>query len=142
MINNWYEKLKIFVENHRKEFIYGACFIAVFLIGYGTGQARKSPTNRSAQQYSTTKTTSTATKPKADLSMEAATKDAAPIIAETVATAAKTENNTAGDCTVKGNARSKIYHVKGGAFYATLKDPTCFATEAAAKAAGYRKSGR
>lgn len=41
---------------------------------------------------------------------------------------------------IKGNADSGIYHVPGGRYYKATKPEECFATEAAAKAAGYRKS--
>ncbi|GAA2105963.1 hypothetical protein [Brevibacterium salitolerans] len=43
---------------------------------------------------------------------------------------------------IKGNADSMIYHVKGGAFYDRTNPEECFRTEAAAKAAGYRRSKR
>lgn len=43
---------------------------------------------------------------------------------------------------IKGNANSMIYHVPGGAYYSRTKPEECFSTEAAAKAAGYRKSQR
>lgn len=43
---------------------------------------------------------------------------------------------------IKGNASSMIYHVRGGAFYDRTKPEECFSSEAAAKAAGYRKSKR
>ncbi|GAA2074591.1 hypothetical protein GCM10009725_03980 [Aeromicrobium tamlense] len=43
---------------------------------------------------------------------------------------------------IKGNASSMIYHVPGGAYYDRTKPEECFATEGAAKAAGYRKSQR
>ncbi len=46
------------------------------------------------------------------------------------------------DCAVKGNPTSKIYHIPGGAFYEKMKSPECFASEEAAKKAGYRRSGR
>lgn len=42
---------------------------------------------------------------------------------------------------IKGN-QSGIYHVPGGAYYSRTNPEECFATEAAAKAAGYRKSKR
>lgn len=42
---------------------------------------------------------------------------------------------------IKGN-QSGIYHVPSGAFYDRTNPEECFATEAAAKAAGYRKSKR
>lgn len=47
---------------------------------------------------------------------------------------------------IKGNLTTyngeAIYHVPGGAFYAKTQPETCFATEAAAQAAGYRRSQR
>ncbi|WP_425956343.1 hypothetical protein [Xylanimonas sp. McL0601] len=43
---------------------------------------------------------------------------------------------------IKGNAGSGIYHVPSGQYYAVTKPEQCFATEAAAVAAGYRKSQR
>lgn len=41
---------------------------------------------------------------------------------------------------IKGNADSGIYHVPGQRFYDRTKPEECFRTEAAARAAGYRKS--
>ncbi|MFD1827583.1 hypothetical protein [Mumia zhuanghuii] len=41
---------------------------------------------------------------------------------------------------IKGNASSMIYHLPDQAFYDRTKPEDCFRTEAAAKAAGYRKS--
>ncbi|WP_218221153.1 hypothetical protein [Nesterenkonia sp. Act20] len=43
---------------------------------------------------------------------------------------------------IKGNASSRIYHVPSGSFYKRTNPEYCFATESAAKAAGYRKSKR
>lgn len=43
---------------------------------------------------------------------------------------------------IKGNASSMIYHVKGGQFYDRTNPEECFATEKAARDAGYRKSQR
>ena len=52
------------------------------------------------------------------------------------------EYNCPGSHPIKGNASSMIYHVPGGAFYARTKPEECFATEADAQAAGYRRSQR
>ncbi|MHA7268174.1 sunset domain-containing protein [Arthrobacter sp. HLT1-20] len=41
---------------------------------------------------------------------------------------------------IKGDAPSKIYHLKGQRFYVKTTPEICFSTETAAKAAGYRKS--
>jgi len=43
---------------------------------------------------------------------------------------------------IKGNASSHIYHMPGQRYYSKTKPEECFATEAAAKAAGYRKAKR
>ncbi|MFD2840175.1 hypothetical protein ACFSYH_06290 [Populibacterium corticicola] len=46
---------------------------------------------------------------------------------------------------IKGNVSSSgelIYHVPGGAYYSRTNPEECFATESAAKSAGYRKSKR
>jgi hypothetical protein len=43
---------------------------------------------------------------------------------------------------IKGNASSMIYHLPGGAFYSRTNPEACFATEADARAAGYRRSQR
>lgn len=56
-----------------------------------------------------------------------------------------TPPSTDGTCKIKGNINSKgekIYHVPGGAFYDKTKAEECFDTEAAAHAAGYRRSQR
>jgi micrococcal nuclease len=41
---------------------------------------------------------------------------------------------------IKGNANSMIYHPPGGQFYDRTRPEDCFATEADAQAAGYRRS--
>lgn len=41
---------------------------------------------------------------------------------------------------IKGNLNSMIFHVPGGAYYASTHPEECFATEPAAQAAGYRKA--
>ncbi|MDR0505137.1 MAG: HNH endonuclease family protein [Bifidobacteriaceae bacterium] len=52
----------------------------------------------------------------------------------------------AGNCPakapIKGNASSHIYHLPGGAYYSRTKAEQCFASEAAARKAGYRRSQR
>lgn len=78
----------------------------------------------------------------------------------TVYTATKTQNLTikagarptrtapysSGDCPswapIKGNGNSGIYHVPGGAYYDVTNAEECFATESAARNAGYRASKR
>lgn len=63
----------------------------------------------------------------------------------TSATTAKVTPKAPAVCTVKGNRSSSgewIYHVPGGQYYAITIAEECFATEAQAVAAGYRKSKR
>lgn len=48
--------------------------------------------------------------------------------------------NCPADRPIKGNANSGIYHVPGASFYTRTKPEQCFATEAEAIAAGYRKA--
>jgi len=43
---------------------------------------------------------------------------------------------------IKGKRSSMVYHVPGGTWYSRLNPGICFATEAAATAAGYRRSRR
>ena len=43
---------------------------------------------------------------------------------------------------IKGNSKSHIYHMPGGALYNVTIPNICFATEAAAEAAGYRATKR
>jgi hypothetical protein len=87
-----------------------------------------------------------------------ATRGVIPLITKTVAVRATpvpvteipaTSSNPEADALpckvgqIKGNKNTMIYHVPSGAWYAqTRKNVVCFDTEAAAQAAGYRKSRR
>ncbi len=48
------------------------------------------------------------------------------------------ENDCPASHPIKGNASSGIYHVPGDAYYDETHPEECFATEADARAAGYR----
>jgi hypothetical protein len=52
------------------------------------------------------------------------------------------EDNCPAYAPIKGNQQSGIYHVPGGAYYDVTDPEECFATEADARAAGYRPSER
>lgn len=66
-----------------------------------------------------------------------------PIKAKTTSNrAAPKGKNCPSSHPIKGNASSGIYHVPSGAYYSRTVPEECFKTEAAAKAAGYRKSKR
>jgi hypothetical protein len=43
---------------------------------------------------------------------------------------------------IKARRATRLYHVPGGAWYPRMTPDTCFATEAAAQQAGYRRSRR
>ncbi len=43
---------------------------------------------------------------------------------------------------IKGNASSKIYHLRGDDYYSRTTPEDCFATEADAQGAGYRRARR
>ena len=82
------------------------------------------------------------------------TTDASKNQSSASAVAPITDNATTGDSgasnnpenctTIKGNisGSSKTYHIPGGSFYARTTPEMCFATEAEAKAAGFKKSSK
>lgn len=132
-----YEEIKRLLadKENKQKIVMGVCFVLVFIIGYGTGKF-KEEINKPKQQLQSNYTTKVA---------PAATPVPAPAVADEAGTGGQEQvlgTTINKPCLIKGNASSKIYHVQGGAFYSTLKSPRCFATEAEAKAAGYRKSGR
>lgn len=127
-----YQEIKTWVEEkeNKQKLVYGLCFVLVFIIGFGAGRFDKD-VRRSAIKTQTNYTT----KPVFQQTATAAGGggEAKAVVAGT---------STPANCLVKGNPSSRIYHVQGGAFYKTLKSPQCFASEALAQAAGYRKSAR
>ena len=154
-MENLYEKLKKWSAEHKKEIWVGACFVLVFWIGFGTGRydrqviaaQRKLPNNYSKNPEPNQKTVGNGGEGGAEggqvkgveadnLQAEAA-KPAAP-------KAAEGQPKIGSECVVKGNisGNNKIYHVKGGSFYERTNPEMCFATEAEAKEAGFRKAAR
>ncbi len=128
------------------KFVYGIGLILMFFIGFGTGHFTKPQSNKNnlPSNYTTKSQAAPATAEGGTAvgQVEAATATATDAKAQTQAGLPAKANATAGDCTIKGNPSSKIYHVPGGAFYDRLKSPVCFSSEAGAKTAGYRKSSR
>jgi hypothetical protein len=114
---------KINLEKIKPLAIAGVCFLTVFIAGFGAGRITALQNSTAPAKRSLNYTTNIKVEQKQDnTNNTAATGDLA-------------------DCPVKGSS-SKIYHVKGGAFYERTKAAQCFDSEAAAQAAGYRKSSR
>ncbi len=132
-----YNDLKTWCKDHKKELLVCLGFALMLVVGYGIGIYEK-PLRR--QNVQSNYTTATAKKP---VTAEAGAPAANVPAMGNVAGAATTTGDS-GDCIIKGNisATSKIYHVKGGAFYERTKAEQCFNTEAEAVAAGFRKSSR
>jgi hypothetical protein len=137
-----YENLKTWLgeKENKQKAIIGVCFVVVFFVGFGAGSFKRlsmRDTNKTYSNY----TTQPAKKPlTAEAGTQADLNAAQPIVA-----GAATSTPATGACIVKGNISStgsKIYHVKGGAFYDRVKPEQCFNTEAEAQAAGFRKSSR
>lgn len=137
-----YENLKTWLgekENKQKVLIW-VCFVVVFFVGFGAGSFKRLSMRDTSKTYSNY-TTQAAKKP---LTAEAGTQVDAQA-AQPIVAGVATSTAPSGACIVKGNISStdsKIYHIKGGAFYDRVKAEQCFNTEAEAQAAGFRKSSR
>ncbi len=121
------EKLKNFINNYQVQIVLVLGYILVAGLGFGLGRFSIHPI--------------TAPKIKVE---QAANLPAnyTPNVAgtQTPPAAAVSSQNCQGK--IKGSS-SKIYHLPGGAFYAKTTHPiACFDSEAQARAAGFRKSGR
>jgi hypothetical protein len=129
-----YQGIKAWLEENKQKMVLLVCFVLVFVIGFGAGRFEKeiARTKEKVQNQ-----TNYNTKPAPATSQQGKGEEAAAPIQAKVLGASADQT-----CPVKGNSSSKIYHVPGGAYYATLKSPKCFQTEVQAQAAGYRKSGR
>lgn len=128
--------------------IAGACFVAVFIAGFGTGRisnggASDSPAKRSLSNSTTntgdkTKTTAAGATDGAGNSATASTQNSSTTkLPATTTTGAVDPNN----CYIKGS-KSKTYHMPGGSFYERTNPAACFNSEEEAVAAGYKKSSR
>jgi hypothetical protein len=143
-----YENLKKWIENNRQKIYYAGCCVIIFVLGFGTGRFDRKLIAKNQTSTKSNYTTKSTEKP-VDNTEKKTKATANPVTEEPAVTAtqdkSKLENKTtSGECKIKGNisANSKIYHVKGGSFYERVKPEQCFNTEAEAKAAGFRKSGR
>lgn len=121
------ESIKENWPSWRPKLIILACLGGAFISGYGAGKAGNGFNTPAHRQLNYT------------------TKSADKPVEEEQSPATKpTATGDSADCPVKGNisSKSKIYHIKGGAFYDRTTAEMCFATEAEAQAAGFTKSSR
>lgn len=133
-----YERFKKICLDYKTEIFTGFCFVLVFLAGFGSGSFVQPKATKTTQSYYTVNATKKQTNPPAE---DGGVATPTPVV---TAVDSASSSPTSG-CIVKGNISSsgkKIYHVKGGAFYKTVKPEKCFNTEAEAKAAGFVKSKR
>jgi len=133
-----YEEIKEKFYEKKNYFAVALGFVLVFLLGFGTGifekDRRKAPTslpNYTTNQQKTVEKPATETKPTVQAG-------------ENKVLGQATSTEPTQECLIKGNisANSKIYHVKGGAFYDRTNAEMCFKTEEEAVSAGFRKSSR
>lgn len=136
-----YEEIKEKFYEKKSYFAVALGFVLVFLLGFGTGifekDRRKAPTslpNYTTNQQKTVEKATVETKPATE----------APKVGEVQVLGQATSTVPTQECLIKGNisASSKIYHVKGGAFYDRTNAEMCFSTEQQALDAGFRKSSR
>jgi cell division protein FtsN len=138
-----YEMLQEKIDEHKPKIIYGLCLLLMFIVGFGTGNAwgPEAQNKKPESQYSnyTTPTTQNKAKP---LEKNEAEVLKAPTGGETKTATTSLDATTCKQ--IKGNisSKSKIYHMPGGAFYDRTQAEQCFATEAEAIAAGFKKSSR
>jgi len=144
-----YDKLKIFISEHRAQLVTTMACAVMFVVGFGTGQSvnrHDDKTNESQHQDYTANQAAkpeevgeNATLPQAD------DKKVTPEANSTAKPAASGKPYDPNQpCVIKGNisGSSKIYHIKGGASYDKTVPEQCFNTEAEAQAAGFRKAKR
>ncbi len=133
-----YKNFKDKVLEYKPQILYAGATILVFVLGYGTGKGLEQAKWKSKQaaleypNYTTSKGAGANKEAEGDTSNLPG------------ATTAVAQKDADPKCIIKGNISSKnkkIYHVASGRFYKTVKPEQCFATEEAAKQAGFKKSG-
>lgn len=132
-----YDEIKSWLKTNKQKLILSACYVLVFVVGFGAGSFQKG-IRRDSLKPQNNYTTQMDKKP-INNEGEVLGKTATSSTASVKPTAATDAN-----CIIKGNISTtkKIYHVKGGAFYARVKPEQCFNTEAEALVAGFVKSSR
>ncbi|PIR96150.1 MAG: hypothetical protein COT92_02740 [Candidatus Doudnabacteria bacterium CG10_big_fil_rev_8_21_14_0_10_42_18] len=135
-----YEEIKNWLKEreNKNKLVLGACFVLVFLVGFGTGKFEKEIRKPPVQNNYTTNSVSKATVEGG--AGEQAKQENIQVLGDITPDTASSSTL----CVIKGNVSSSglIYHVKGGSFYDRTDPEMCFNTEAEAQAAGFRKSSR
>ncbi len=140
-----YTELKDKLKQNKQRVVFALASIIIFLLGFGTGRgytAVTPPKPANLNYYTKQAKTPAPTNKTADKETEKQTESNST--ANKANTATGTVPKPGQPCPIKGNisSSSKIYHVKGGAFYDRTTPEQCFNTEAEAQAAGFRKSSR
>ena len=124
-IENWWAN-----KENKNKVAVAAGFVVIFFVGFGVGAYEKQA-RRELYKSQPNYTTVQSKKPALN------TAEAGGVVAGAA--------TSTSECIIKGNISAqgkKIYHVKGGAFYARVKPEQCFNTEEEAIAAGFVKSSR
>lgn len=141
-----YERIKVWGRDNRTPIVCVVAFVVIFFVGVGVGKLPRSSASKTSSNYSnySIKKQSAAEKPlpatkESEDALPAKSTEPTPPLSA-AATSQVFGASTNGICLIKGT-KSRIYHVKGGAFYDRVTNPVvCFKTEDEARAAGYRKS--
>ena len=123
-----YEEIKEKFYEKKNYIVVALGFVLVFLLGFGTGIFEKDRRKNGASLPNyTTNNEKTVEKAK----VETKTVTETPKIGESKVLGQATSSTPAQECVIKGNisTNSKIYHVRGGAFYERTNAEMCFKTE-------------
>lgn len=133
-----FDKLKIFISEHKPQLRIFLVAALMFIVGFGTGRAWNKPKVPDSTQQSNYNV-------NINVKPETSESPAATIIEPKDDNSLTPQKPQPGQpCVVKGNisGSSKIYHIKGGASYDKVSPEACFNTETEAQAAGFRKAKR
>jgi hypothetical protein len=135
-----YEEFQAWYDRHKGNIMLGACFVLVFLSGFGAGRFDKYRASKDKAPANYSKPVEKQQKAAVEIKTKA---EGEGVVAGV--TIASSSPAAPQECKIKGNISSggkKIYHIPGGASYKTTKPEQCFNTEEEAAAAGFVKSGR
>ena len=131
-LNAYFSFIKEWPRAHQRELAVACGYLLVAVLFYNLGQfaARTHPPEIRVEE------------PAIDLTQ--VYNSLQQVAGQTTASGAAADTAINCEGKIKGNISSsgKIYHLPGGAFYKRTNPEMCFATEADAQAAGFRKSQR
>lgn len=144
-----YESITTKVREYKPILLQLVVATTMFGLGFGSGREWKSQEKielRRQAKYTTKPTETKKAEAQAPTKTEGDTKPAEPTKEKTSATTKESKAaKPAADapCIIKGNINAKgekLYHTKASPVYTRTKPEACFATEAEAVAAGFKKS--